>query len=36
MERAQKQAGLGTNNGQIHILRHTFGDRRPRPSTGIH
>jgi integrase len=24
MERAQKQAGLGINKGQIHILRHTF------------
>ena len=24
MERAQKQAGLGINRGQIHILRHTF------------
>jgi integrase len=24
MQRAQKQAGLGINKGQIHILRHTF------------
>jgi site-specific recombinase XerD len=24
MERAQKQAGLAINKGQIHILRHTF------------
>ncbi len=24
MERAQKQAGLTVNKGQIHILRHTF------------
>src|SRR5438128_4268028 len=24
MERAQKQAGLAVNKGQIHILRHTF------------
>ena len=24
MERAQRQAGLAVNKGQIHILRHTF------------